>query len=407
MNYLLLGLGKSNNSIKVFLDKNEILYSIYDDYKYPIAVDMSNIKTIIKSPGISPKHRLLDKNKMIITDLELFYNYSKSKDLITVTGSNGKTTTVNLLKHLLPDLDLGGNIGFPLFDFIDSKNDIIIEASSFMLEYINKFRSKYSVILNLFKTHLEHHQTFTNYLKSKMNLIKNSLEDDYLIYNYDNILLRRLVDVFPGIKVPFSRMNKIGVYLDGKNVVYNNEIICNLNNIKLAGNHNTENILAAIAVVISYGRNISGIDSFYSIEFRLQYIGKYKGIEIYNDSKSTNFHALNSALNSFNNKDIILIVGGKNHRDNNYVFTKTCHIKRIYFYGENLLEMKALFKNENCEKYEYSCLEEIIKNINLNDVDILLFSPGSVSYDQYSSFEERGRIFNKLIEKYLKNIYLN
>src|SRR5690554_569453 len=175
MKYLLLGLGKSNLSIKAYFDHKNIPYLLYDDNHYCNEIDINDIDVIIKSPGINPLHPLLQTKKPIVNDLEMFYLHSQDNCFITVTGSNGKTTTVNLLKHLLTDLDLGGNIGYPLFDFIDSQNDIIIEASSFMLEFINQFRSKYAIILNLYKTHLEHHYTFENYLKSKMNIIKNAL----------------------------------------------------------------------------------------------------------------------------------------------------------------------------------------------------------------------------------------
>lgn len=404
MNYLLLGLGKANSSVQKYFNKNHITYFVYDDFKCQSNIDFTRISKIIKSPGINPNHHILKQHDNVITDLDLFYQFSNHKEFITVTGSNGKTTTVNLLKHLLPELDLGGNIGYPLFDFVSSENDIIIEASSFMLEYIDTFRSKYSVILNLYKTHIEHHGSYKNYLKSKLNLIRNARIDDYLIYNYDDVLLRRLVVSFPGILVPFSRRSRIGVHLQGNNIVYNGKIIYNINKIKLQGNHNIDNILAAIATVISYGRKVNCFDDFSPIEYRIQYVGKIKNIDIYNDSKSTNYLALNSAIQTFKNKKILLVSGGKFHQDNSFSFDSFSSIERVYLYGENSNEMTNIFKEDNIEFYIYHDLEEVMKNLNLIDVDVILFSPGSVSYDQFNSFEERGKYFNKLVELYLKNI---
>ena len=402
MNYLLLGLGKSNISVKNYFDQEKITYFEFDDKYANNDIDFDRISTIIKSPGISIKHPYLSMNKNIITDLELFYRFSPNKNFITVTGSNGKTTTVNLLKHLLPDLDLGGNVGTALFDFIKSKNDIIIEASSFMLEYTKYFRSKYSVILNLYKTHLEHHFTYSNYIKSKLNLIKNACVDDYLIYNYDDVLLRRLAESFVGVKVPFSKTKKIGVHLSGNDIIYQGKKIYNLDNIKLIGDHNYDNILAAVAVVISYGREIEGIETFSAVEYRLEYLGDYNKIKIYNDSKSTNFQALNSAINSFKNDKITLIGGGKYHKDSRYPFSGYDNIKRVYLFGENIQEMKDIFSTFTNEIYLFDNLDKVMENLNLDDTDILLFSPGSVSYDQYRSFEERGSYFNKLVKQYFK-----
>ena len=134
--YLLLGYGKSNRSLEKFLSLKGIPYQIYDDYlpEKRIEVDFNSFDCVVKSGGIKNDHWILDVaqklNKEIISDLELFYLYNKEKTLITVTGTNGKTTTVNLIKHLLPEFDLGGNVGFPLFDYCVSKKILLLKLQA-------------------------------------------------------------------------------------------------------------------------------------------------------------------------------------------------------------------------------------------------------------------------------------
>lgn len=405
MKYLLLGMGITNQSIARYFASEGIDFVIYDDKTHRHEINLDDVGIIIKSPGIKNNHFLLQKGKRVIGDLELFYLKNPSKTLITVTGSNGKTTTVKLLKHLIDNIDLGGNIGYPLFDFINSKNDIIIEASSFMLESVRNFRSKYNVILNLFNTHLEYHKSFHNYVNSKLNLIRNARVDDYIIYNYDDLLLRRLINNFQGIKVPFSRLEKVGVHVENKNIIYQNMKIASIDDIKLIGNHNLENVLAAIAVIVNYRGDVSKLSSFTSVKYRLEYKGNLNGLDVYNDSKSTNFKALYNALLSFKNKNILLIAGGKKQNHNFNIFKNINSIRRSYFYGENREIMASFFKNKCEDVITYETLDEVFRNLNTEGCNVLLFSPGSVSFDQFSSYEKRGEYFNEVLNKYRKDYY--
>jgi len=405
MKYLLLGMGKSNQSVARYFLSEGIDFIIYDDKTHQHQINLDEVDVIIKSPGVRNDHFLLQKGKKVIGDLELFYLINPLKTYITVTGSNGKTTTVKLLKHLIDDADLGGNVGIPLFDFVHSKNDIIIEASSFMLESVQRFRSKYNVILNLFNTHLEYHKSFRNYINCKLNLIRNIHDDDYIIYNYDDVLLRRLINNYPGIKVPFSRLENVGVHIEGDYIVYQNRAVANVKDIKLIGVHNLENVLAAVAVVLHYHGDLKKLSSFTGVKYRLEYKGKIDYVDVYNDSKSTNFKALYNALISFKDNKIILIAGGKKQNHNFKIFDKIHHIKRCYFYGENRELMASYFKDKASEVYTYEKLDDVFECLNLSGGEVLLFSPGSVSFDQFASYEERGEYFNQIFEKYLNEYY--
>lgn len=397
MKYLLLGMGLSNKSIEKYLQKNNFDYCIYDDALYPNMVKIEEIDIVIKSPGINPDHFLLKKAKKVITDLEFFYLISKNKTFITVTGSNGKTTTVSLLKHLIDDIDLGGNIGVPLFDFTKSNRDIIIEASSFMLEFTHEFRCQYNVILNLYKTHLEHHHTFVNYIKSKLKLLKNTLPSDYIIYNYDDVLLRRLIPNYQGIKVPFSRKEKVGIYLENYKIKYRRKVLVDVKKLNLIGEHNYSNIMAALGVILNYRGDLKSLTLFGGVKYRLEFIGLIGTVRVYNDSKSTNFNALYHAINAFKNQKVILICGGQKRDDDYSLFNDINNISKCYIYGENRVDLGRYFMTKTKDIYLYHTLKEVVNNLDLDNADVLLFSPGSVSYDQYESYIKRGEDFNNLI----------
>lgn len=411
-NYLLLGLGLGNKAIKEYFDKNRVHYCIYDDFliDYKKDIDLNSFNIVIKSSGINDNHFILNYsrllNKKIISDLEFFYIYSKNKKIICVTGTNGKTTTVSLISHLLPDLDVAGNIGIPLGNFLESKKDIVVEASSFMLDYTYLFKANINVYTNIYINHLDHHQDLIAYIRAKLKLVRNIKKEDYLIYNYDDFYLKRLFEYLDVIKIPFSIREKIGVYLDNNYVYYHDKLIMNLSDIKLVGLHNKYNILACIAGVIAYDKdrlnNIEKLNSFETLNHRIEYIGKYRGIEVYNDSKSTNFNALKWSLNTFKDRKILLICGGKLKEDD-YEIIKD-ELKQIDFIminGENKERIASFFKKYN---KDYIALDNLISVISLinyycKDVDLILFSPGSSSYDQFNNYEERGNFFKSKMQE--------
>lgn len=407
---LLLGYGISNKSIAKYLDKIEKDYIIYDDYANKTYVSMDKIDLVIKSGSFKNEHPLIleaiSKGIEIVSDLEYYYRCSnKNKELIVVTGSNGKSTTVSLIKNILgKSVDLGGNIGYPLFDFINSRKDMIIEASSYMNEYLSKFKAKYYVITNLYSNHLEHHDTYNKYIKAKLNLLKNIEHNDFLIYNYDNELLKELVRNYDCYKIPFSA-NKTGngVFIDKNYIYFNQHKIISLKEISLLGNHNLENVLASIAVTYCYGTIPSmiklGISTFNGIEHRLERFMVRNNIEVYNDSKATNFMALKSALNSFDKKRILLVCGGEKKEDDyNIINDSLKNVKEVIVNGQNREELLKYFSNKDVIVKSYPNLKELLcdkDKLFSENIDVILFSPGSPSFDQFENFEDRGRFFKE------------
>lgn len=413
--YLLLGLGIGNNAVKNYFDQNNIKYIIYDDKieEYRKDVNFNDFDIVIKSSGIKDDHYILKYakllNKEILTDLELFFRLTKDKKIITVTGSNGKTTTVSLVKYFLPALDLGGNIGIGLCSLIDSDNDIIIEASSFMLDYIKYFRSNINLYTNITTNHLDHHDSFVSYIKAKMKLIKNIKKNDYLIYNYDDQLLRRLFRFIECNVIRYSLSEKKEVYIQDNTIFYLNKKLINIDNFKLKGTHNLYNLLGSIAIVIAYDINIfskiKNLANFMPISHRLEYIGRFKNAKVYNDSKSTNFFALKTALEAFKNEKILLICGGKLKEDNlNLINNNLDYLSKVIINGENKNLLEEFFKIRNIESFVFNSLDEAIEKIPYiyKDETIILFSPGSSSYDQFKNYIERGNYFKKKMTQLLE-----
>jgi len=406
--YLLLGYGKSNQSIEKYFKNNKINYLIYNNIFNKIEFDYNELKCIIKSNGIDNDHFILKqakkKNIKIISDLQLYYDIIKENDYCLVTGSNGKTTIVSLLEKCLLNTISIGNNGLPFFDYINDTNNKILEVSSFMLEYINNINFKYNIITNIYPTHLEHHKSFIDYIKCKIRFLKYLNNDNYIIYNKYDILLNRIIENYNINKLTVSLYDDTAtVYIKDNNIYYLNKKILNINKIKLVGKHNLINIMLVLGVILNNHKFIKNnfkdeIYNYTGEKYRLQVIYEKK-FKIFNDSKSTNFNALNVALSSFN-KNIILILGGKRRNDNYNLLDKHLNIiKEVYCYGENQDDFYNYFINKNIKCNKFNDLQNVINNINnINNYDIL-FSPGSVSYDQYKDFEDRGEEFNRLIKR--------
>ena len=166
--YLILGLWKSGLSVQKFFERKNIKFLVFDDNKKEKEESFDDIDVLIKSPGIRNDQKIvrdfLEKKKTIVTDLELLNDYMENKKTICVTGTNGKSTTVTLLKMLFSDYELVGNIGVPIFDKVDTNSNLIIECSSYMCEYVKDFKPNYSILLNIHPNHLDHHLTLDNYI---------------------------------------------------------------------------------------------------------------------------------------------------------------------------------------------------------------------------------------------------
>ena len=418
MVYLLYGLGIGNLSIQKYFDLNNIDYVIYDDNQDNDDFKMNDIKLIIKSSGIANNTPLilsaLENNIEIITDLEFFYRLYYPEDLICVTGSNGKTTVTSLLGETLKEegYEVCGNIGIPIFDKIYlNKAKLIIEASSYMLEYTKHFKPHIMIILNLEKHHLDHHQTFVNYIKAKIKALKNMNEDDVIIYHQDNILLDRIIKVYNVNRLSFSVKDDLAdCYLKDYFIYFDNKRIIDVNKLHLVGTHNIQNIMVTLLTLhslkINFQDHLETLYNFKTLSHRLENIfpNKSNSALFINDSKSTNIHSLEVAIKTiiekYINKKYYLIVGGTNINQDYSVIKKYEKVfTKIYFYGDaGKRYANILNKEEECFNKLENLLNILLKESFTED-DVILFSPGAPSYGEFKSYIERGNYFKMIIMK--------
>lgn len=393
----MLGLGIGNKAILEYLKKEKAIYYCYDD-KDPQnnlkQEDIELITCVVKSSGINNDHKLIkfykDRNVKIITDLEFYYLYRKYKNFsIVISGTNGKSTTVKLIKHLIKDIDLAGNIGKPIGLFLDSRRPIVIEASSYMAEYCYNCEANIVGFVNIYSNHLKHHKDFNSYLLSKKNLINPKLEQLIFINSKDH-------KYFKDNKY-LSFYDILDKYLNE----YNNYLYY-------------DNILLSVIIALNYGIKLNEIlyllKSFENLKHRLEsfyiFYNNNQSVEFINDSKATNVIALNYALNYYKDKlsNMLLIIGGKiKEEDYNFSFL---NVKKILINGENRYILEDRIKKYGIEYIIYNNLNDLLDDLinNLNDINIVLFSPGAESYDQFDNFEKRGEFFKQKVLTIFNNV---
>ena len=417
-NILIYGFGKSGRACFKYLRKNNKI-EIYDDKKSSITKNLKknsinktkltsvNFDRIVVSPGIDINKctlkKYLSKNKSkIISELDIFYLNNIKNKKITITGTNGKSTTSKLLHDVLKkhgkDVRLVGNIGNPLLleKNIKPKTIFVIEASSYQIEYSKYFKTDFAIILNISPNHLERHRTFKNYIKSKFGLIKSQKKNSFAFIEKNNNFLKEEL-----------KKNKINSKIIKVNLKISNKIKKKIKNPYFENKNNLNNLKFVLEISkklkLKNQKVFKVVNSFKELNFRQQILYKNKKLLIINDSKSTNFSSSINLLESY--KNIYWLVGGRFKKGDNFVLNKK-YYKNIYAYIFG--KRKKFFVKNLINKIKYKtfdnikrALVEIIidaKKNNLSPVNII-FSPSAASFDQFSNFEERGKNFNYLVRK--------
>ena len=417
-NFAIYGLGITGLSVLRFLKKEGIKdINLWDDSaakrnKLNINNKINNFAKslkysdyIIVSPGIDInsskiKHILLKNKKKIITDLDLFYLKNPDATSIVVTGTNGKSTTSKIIEYVLKKnkkkVNLGGNIGKPVLNFINLKNSIfIIEASSFQLAYSKFVKPSYALILNVSKDHQDWHKSMSNYTNAKMKIF--SLQKSN---NYAFLKETKLIRLFKKKKFKSKlRVIKIGSYNKIKNKIKNTYLKSKVNEENMSFVYELSKILK-----INKELFIKNLKNFKGLPHRHEIFYKYKNIKFINDSKATSFQASKHSLES--NKNIFWIVGGKPKQGDVFnIKNFKKNIIKTFIIGKNINFFKNQLKNKisfvvtkNLKKTIHLIFKEIKKK-KLENINIL-FSPASASFDQYKNFEERGNEFKQLTKIY-------
>ena len=388
-------------------------------YGQDMSVFEKDYDLVIKNPGVPPVsdivRRLNERKIPIITEIELAFDVSRPQHYIAITGTNGKTTTTTIVYELLKAAFkekalVGGNIGTPLCELVlehDLMNNegyyISLEISNHQLVDIDRFRPQIATIINLTPDHLETMGSLDAYYKSKTEIYRNMKDDDLFILNDDDQTLKEYIGRYPiHCRIQSFSLDRKDTFafIDDGYMCIEQEKVLPLDQIRLVGKHNRQNIMIAImaakALKISNEDIIETISAFKGVEHRIEFVRELDGVKYYNDSKGTNTDATITALDSFD-KGVILLVGG-------------------YEKGLDMTEMR---KHLGCVKQiigygaaGYRIAHDLVQDpiivTDLNEAvnearklaaqgDIILLSPTTSSFDQYSGYEERGRHFKEIV----------
>lgn len=408
------------------MDKN-VEFSLGDSYLEILT--SKSFDYVFRTPGIRPdKKEILvakEKGAIISSEIELVFNLAKCP-IVGITGSDGKTTTTTLISEVLKrdgfNVHLGGNIGKPLVNEVLSykQNDIIVlELSSFQLMGM-EVSPKYSLITNLSPNHLDYHESYEEYCRAKYNIFIHQDSGGVLVLNEDNNDSRNIKELAEGSLFMFSMKEPVnGAFLKEDKLVLvvnnNHEIICDKKEIKLLGDHNIENVLAAATISFQVGASLESIrkvaTTFTGVKHRLEFVKEVNGVKYYNDSIASSPTRAIAGLNSFDKK-VILIAGGSDKYISFDEFGKEVvkNVKHLVLLGQTSDKIqKSVEKNmkkdstlsvqrvENLTQAIYNAREVAHKG------DVVLLSPACASFDMFKNFEQRGDMFKEIVS----NISLN
>ncbi len=383
-----------------------------------------NADLIVPSPGIDTDFPLLQeaekRNIPLLSEIEIAFSLVNAELIIAITGTNGKSTTTSLIGEIFrkagKDVLVGGNIGIPFSDLVNKvkKNTVLVlEISSFQLERIKTFNPHIGIILNITPDHLERHKKMDIYAGIKADLFKNQTPADFCVLNGDDSYCVEIAKRIKSKVIFFSRKKQLkkGIFIKEGKIFFKLKeeggdfLPLSISNIKLPGMHNLENVLAAstAAIVAGIKPEIIGetLKNFCGLEHRLEFVKETKGVKYINDSKATNVYSTLVAIESFSSK-IILIMGGRD-KGSGYLPLKKLikeKVKLLIVLGEagDLIKERLSGVAEIIKVSGVREAVEVAYN-NSDRQDVVLFSPGCSSYDQFKNFRERGRFFKSEVEK--------
>ena len=436
---LIYGMGISGKGIaKLLSDQNRpiVLYDKKEDYDMEGIIaqlglhgasyitgslkpeHLKGIKTLVLSPGVSvnsPDVQMAKEQGIKISgEVEEAYKAAKGR-LAAITGTNGKTTTTaltgDIMKAAFGDTFVVGNIGNSYAKEALNTGEgsvTVAEISSFQLETTDTFRPDVSAVLNLTPDHLDRHGTFENYALCKMRIAKEQSADQVCVINYDDEYLRRLAQDITPKKLYFS-MHPLdeGIYPEDGVIIYNDGArkipVIRRDEIDLVGDHNVQNVMAAIGVSVSMGAPIDviarTIREFRAVEHRIEYTCERNGVKYYNDSKGTNTDAAAKAVSSMT-APTVLIAGGydKGADFTDWIKGFDGHIKAMVLIGQTAGKIRKtaldvgfteIYMAENLKEAVDICAKLALPGENV------LLSPACASWGQFKNYEERGRLFKE------------
>ncbi len=436
---LVVGLGKSGVASALFLKAHGAKVTVSDTKsgdelrnEIPVLLDHGiTVETgghgdrtfrgqdlIVVSPGVPvdapPLVQARALGEAVIGEIELAAQFLAGP-IVAITGSNGKTTTTTLTGEIMTASGfqalVGGNIGTPAISLAERakpETTIVLEISSFQLETIQTFRPKIAVVLNVTPDHLDRHRTFEVYVDAKARVFENQKGSDFAVLNADDLTCVAMAARTHAEVFWFSRQKEVqhGASLCGGNIVFRDNSgqreIMQIAEIPLKGAHNLENVLAAVCAGALMGcapeRIRQAVCDFKAVEHRLEFVATIRGVDYYNDSKATNVDATIKALESFPSK-IHLILGGKDKGSDYTVLNDLLRqrVKRVYTIGAAAAKIESQIKG--AEVVHAETLDSAIRKANAlaESGDVVLLAPACASFDQFKSYEHRGKTFKEIV----------
>jgi UDP-N-acetylmuramoylalanine--D-glutamate ligase len=437
---LVLGAGKSGVAAAKFLAKNGAKVALHDkkaiedwteaarslktenvgliDGQIPSWL-LDQIDLVVISPGIPtgtiPARYVERKDGEVIGEVELAYRFTKGR-IVGITGSNGKTTTTTLIGEILRDAGIetqvGGNIGTPLVDLAETSTDetwTVCELSSFQLETIADFRPNVGICLNVTPNHLDRYDFFSDYAAAKHRLFMNQTSDDVAILNADNEVTASWAKNLKAHTVLFSVEKELdeGLFLRGRELVCRangrEKVLTTRDDVFLRGLHNVENVLASLAAGLACGAlpdsMFETVKNFKGVEHRIEFVAEVEGVKFYNDSKATSVDATLKALEALSeeNGKTILILGGRGknapYQPLAELIEKTA--RKLILIGEDADNIESQLKNFAAKIVRADSMSDAVTKSfeNAESGDNVLLAPACASFDMFTSFEERGKVF--------------
>jgi UDP-N-acetylmuramoylalanine--D-glutamate ligase len=443
---LVVGLGKSGVASALFLKAHGARVTVSDTKsgdelrnEIPVLLDHGiTVETgghgertfrgqdlIVVSPGVPvdapPLVQARALGESVIGEIELAALFLPGP-IVAITGSNGKTTTTTLTGEIMTAAGfsalVGGNIGTPAISLAEHatlETVIVLEVSSFQLETIQTFRPKVAVVLNVTPDHLDRHRTFEAYVDAKARVFENQQGSDFAVFNADDPTCVAMAAHTRAQVFWFSRQKEVqqGAWVRDGNIVFRDGAgqreIMQVSEISLKGAHNLENVLAAVCAGTIMGcaseKIRQAVRDFKAVEHRLEFVATIRGVDYYNDSKATNVDATIKALESFP-ANIHLILGGKDKGSDYTLLNELLRqrVKRVYTIGAAAAKIESQIKG--AEVVHAETLENAIRKASAvaQPGDVVLLAPACASFDQFKSYEHRGKVFKETVRTLMTSI---
>jgi len=370
---------------------------------------------IIPSPGVPPSiehvRRAAARGAEVVGEIEFAFPFCRSR-ILAVTGTNGKTTTTELLRTLVEAcghfVALAGNNAFPFSAAVtlDPQPEfVVLEVSSYQLETAHRFRPWIGAVLNVTPDHLARHGDLDGYAAVKARMFANLQPGDAAVVNHDDPLVRGMAAGSPASVWPFSLEARIenGLWLDGDAIRHGDEVAARVSDTTLPGRHNLQNVLCALTMMRAGGFNwpktLEGLRAFRGVEHRIEHVARLNDVDFYNDSKSTNIDSLKVALESFD-RPIVLIAGGEGKGSDYRVLRDLVrkHVGRMVTIGLDAPKLEDAFGDLVTAERAADMQDAVDRAERAAAAgDVVLLSPACASFDMFDNFEHRGRVFKECV----------